>query len=584
MTQSIMQFIETENQNADVYLSNAVVCVDNSDYTAAISNLDEALKIYRDNNLLSGISIALSWKALCVYLLKTLSFDETMLLVEEAKFLALKSSFSEALLNNSFVSGIICFYENNFLESLNLLKIVSSQSNNEFLKEKADIVMRKIDAVESHSIEYVQQKLSNDNLRSQLVSLLKLGRLISAETNIDALIEAIAWETSSALNADRCTVFMYDKENNELWSKVATGMGTEEIRFPADKGLAGHVAMTGNTVNIQDAYNDDRFNKEIDNKTGYVTKTILCMPIRNIKHEIVGVFQVLNKQNGVFTSEDEDILVALGSSAGIALENTRLFNRQQKLLEEQKKLFDSFIDTLAASIDARDKITSGHSSRVRTYSQLMCDVLGLSDKDKEEIKHAATLHDIGKIGVRDSVLQKEGKLTDDEYAHIQQHALLTHEILSRIYFSDDYSKVADIAASHHEKFDGNGYFMKKSGADIPLGGRILAVADVFDAITSKRHYRDKMPIKDAISILQKGAGSHFDPDMIDAFLSISCDKMVDIFLTEYGALLKDEHRAILKSYTMKNLMDILCSENISEEQRIFVDLFNTYYTNKSQGM
>ena len=308
------------------------------------------------------------------------------------------------------------------------------------------------------------------------------------------------------------------------------------------------------------------------------------MPIRNIKHEIIGVFQVLNKNNGIFTSEDEDILIALGSSAGIALENTRLFNHQQKMLEEQKKLFESFIATLATSIDARDKITSGHSSRVRMYSELICEQMNLDTKDREVIKHAATLHDIGKIGIRDSVLQKEGKLTTEEYTHIQQHASITYDILSKIYLSNEYAQVAQIAASHHEKYDGSGYFKKLKGDEIPLGGRILAVADVFDAITSKRHYRDKMPIIEAINIIITGAGAHFDPNIVEHFLSIPCDKMVDVFLTEYEALLQEEHRQTLDSYTMKNLYDMLSvEENLDEKQKEFIQLFNLYYTNKSMG-
>ncbi|MCK7521182.1 MAG: tetratricopeptide repeat protein [Ignavibacteriales bacterium] len=164
------------------------------------------------------------------------------------------------------------------------------------------------------------------NLRDPLLSLLKIGRSIAAETSLDKLLEIIAEETKVALNADRCTVFLLDKESNELWSKVALGMGKQEIRFPANMGLAGHVASTGETINITDAYNDPRFNKEIDKKTGYTTKTILCMPMRNLSHDIIGVFQVLNKAgNKVFNDSDEDLLVAIGSSAGIGARKTQVY-------------------------------------------------------------------------------------------------------------------------------------------------------------------------------------------------------------------------------------------------------------------
>ena len=581
--QNFVQNNTTDSKKADELLNNAINFINQSDFGTAKETLKNAMQTYSALSINQGVSVCLSWLALCGYLLKTDDFDTTLGYLAEADFLAQKTSYKDAVDTNRFVTALIYYYENSFSEAKSILSNIAQTTNNAFIKEKSEIIINKINETAKNSVEYVEQKLHNESKNLTLLSLLKIGRLISAETNLDALLETIANETSKALNADRCTVFLLDKNTNELWSKVATGMGSEEIRFPASKGLAGHVAMTGNTINIKDAYNDERFNKDIDNKTGYVTKTILCMPIRNLRHEIMGVFQVLNKKDGVFTQDDEDTLIALGSSAGIALENTRLFNHQQKMLEDQKRLFDSFIDTLAASIDARDKITSGHSSRVRMYSQLICEILNLSEEDKEVIKHAATLHDIGKIGVRDSVLQKEGRLTPEEYEHIQQHAFITHEILSKIYLSDKYAQVADIAASHHEKYDGSGYFKHLSGENIQLGGRILAVADVFDAITSKRHYRDKMPILDAMGIIKNGAGNHFDPKIVEAFFKIPCDKMVDVFLTEYNTTLREEHRTILHKFNMGNLYDFLSSENTTYEQQDFINLFNFYYTNKSMG-
>lgn len=572
----------TNTSNADTTLHLAITAIDKSEFLEAQNKLKQAEKEYSTLHLPQGVSICLAWKALCGYLLKTEDYTATLKTINEAKFLAEKTLYKDAIDTYRFVTGIICFYENNFNEAKLLLSDLNKKTSNTFIKDKSGIILNKLTEKIKNEVEFIEQKFGN-NVNSPLISLLKIGRLISAETDLDTLLQTLATETAKALNADRCTVFLLDKQTNELWSKVATGMGAEEIRFSATKGLAGHVATTGLTINIQDAYNDNRFNKDIDNKTGYVTKNILCMPIRNMKHEIIGVFQVLNKNNGFFTSEDEDILIALGSNAGIALENTRLFNYQQKMLEDQKLLFSSFIDTLAASIDARDKITSGHSRRVTMYSELICHILNIPEEEKDAIKHAAILHDIGKIGIRDSVLQKEGKLTQEEYEHIQQHATITYEILSKIYLSGKYVQVADIAASHHEKFDGSGYFKKLNGEEIPLGGRILAVADVFDAITSKRHYRDKMPILNAINIIKEGAGSHFDPKIVDAFMGIRCDKMVDVFLTEYNSSLKEEHREILSKYTINDIYTTLSAAETNSEQQSFINLFNEYYTNKSTG-
>ena len=180
------------------------------------------------------------------------------------------------------------------------------------------------------------------------------------------------------------------------------------------------------------------------------------MPIRNIKLEIIGVFQVLNKKSGEFSEYDEDILLAIGTNAGIAIENNMLFKIQQKMLDEQQKLFAGFIDTLAASIDARDKITLGHSTRVKLYSELICGKLNLNKDVTGIISKAAMLHDIGKIGIKDAVLQKKGALTKEEYEQIKEHVKITYDILCKTNLNASFAEIAEIAASHHEKYDGTG--------------------------------------------------------------------------------------------------------------------------------
>ena len=413
----------------------------------------------------------------------------------------------------------------------------------------------------------------SNQTKDPLIALVKIGQAVAAEKDINLLIKTIAEETKTALNADRCTVYLYDKETDELYSKVATGLDIQELRIPSDKGLAGHVLKTGETINIKDAYSDTRFNSDIDKETGYRTKNMLCMPIKNFNQEIIGVFQVLNKFDEYFTPDDEDLLVAIASNAGISLENAQLFERQRKLLEEQKIVLDSFIETLATSIDARDKITSGHSTRVKMYAVLIANEFGMEQNDLYILEKAAALHDIGKIGIRDAVLQKEGKLTPEEYKHIQQHVEITHHILEKIHMSKDFQQITEIACSHHEKFDGSGYYRHLKGEDIPFGGRILAVSDVFDAITSKRHYRDKMPIDKVINIIKEGSGNHFDPLVVEKFLSIKLNDIVKVFCTENSMCMVNEDMETLKKY---NLLDLYYSivNNCSNK---LLQVFNKYY-------
>jgi len=419
--------------------------------------------------------------------------------------------------------------------------------------------------------------------RDPFLALLRIGRSIAAETDIDKLLNIITEETQKALSADRCTLFLLDKDTNELWSKVALGMGKQEIRFPVNMGLAGHVATTGETINIKDAYNDSRFNREIDKKTGYKTKTILCMPMRNLNHEIVGVFQILNKfANEYFTEEDEDLLVAIGSSTGIALENARLFKKQQIMYEEQKRSFVSFINTLSASIDAKDKITAGHSKRVTSYSVAISEQMKLSREQLEAIEHAALLHDFGKIGIKDSVLCKEGKLTDEEYKQVQEHANITYEILKNMYFEEKFRDVPEIAASHHEKYNGSGYFRKLSGEDIPIGGRILAVSDVFDAITSKRHYRDRMPFLNVLNILKKDSGSHFDNKVVDKFFEIKLEKLFNILFCREEYSDTDKDMEIFINYSLEDFHQMLLKEEDAktDEEKLILETFERIYNPK----
>ncbi len=554
-------------------IKKGLIILENKDYEGAIAVFADAEKFYREKNEGDKISVTLSLMGMSKYLLDRNNYNEALKLLNDARYMAQYSKSDTAKLVNEYAQGTLYFGE-----GMNDVALIHFDNAKNISMNSGDEL-----SIMGYVLTRIKQirngmDFSLPITSDPLVSLVKIGRSITAVTDIDVLLKVIAEETKIAIQADRCTVFMLDKEKNELWSKVALGMDSQEIRFPADKGLAGYVVKTGEPLNIPDAYNDPRFNPDIDKETGYRTKTILCMPIKNNNQEIIGAFQVLNKLSGVFTKGDEDLLVAIGGSASIALENAQLFEQQKELYKEQKILFESFIDTLATSIDARDKITAGHSSRVKLYSMLIVDELGCDSKFKELVEKAAILHDIGKIGIRDSVLQKEGKLTDDEYKHIQEHVRITHDILEKIHTSDDFKMITEIACSHHEKYDGSGYYRHLSGEDIPYGGRILAVADVFDAITSRRHYRDKMPIQNVIDILLGGKNKHFDGNLVDAFLRISVDKIIRVFLTENHNSFKDEDCETLSHYNLLNIHDYIVDENASDEQKHIADLFNFYYS------
>ncbi len=412
--------------------------------------------------------------------------------------------------------------------------------------------------------------LEEENRR--LHSLLQVTQSLSSILDLETLLFRIMDVVGENLQADRCTVFLLDEERNELWSKVAMGV-RKEIRFPANKGIAGFVATTGEVLNIPDAYQDYRFNPEIDKKTGYHTKSILTMPMRNKRNEIIGVFQVLNKKEGAFTKADEELLQAISNIAAASIENAQLY-------EEQRKSFISFIETLSTTLDARDYITSGHSRRVTLYAVQVARLMRLPAKEVNLIRYAALLHDIGKLGVPEIVLFKNKKLTDDEYEIIKRHASLSMSILNKIHFQKDLRGIPLVAASHHEKIDGSGYPQGLKGDQIPLGGKILAVCDVFDALTSRRQYRDRMDIEKVMKILDNETGRAFEPFVVYHFKNIKLNILIEILEFGHNQELDKQDLALLQKYTLHDLLGIRAKSKKTEEEQRMENTFLRYYSRR----
>jgi len=193
---------------------------------------------------------------------------------------------------------------------------------------------------------------------------------------------------------------------------------------------------------------------------------------------------------------------------------------EQKVEEQAQKIRASFlsaITALAYALEAKDIYTSGHSQRVVEISVAIAEELGMPQDSIDKIRLAGLLHDIGKIGVKESVLNKLGKLTDEEYQHIKSHCDVGERILTPVVEDEEILKVV---RHHHERYDGRGYPDGLSGEQIPLGARILAVADTYDALTSERPYREAMSAETAFAEIERGRGAQFDPEVTNAFLRI----------------------------------------------------------------
>jgi HD-GYP domain-containing protein (c-di-GMP phosphodiesterase class II) len=240
------------------------------------------------------------------------------------------------------------------------------------------------------------------------------------------------------------------------------------------------------------------------------SRSFICCPIV-CDGEPLGILAVDNlKTKRPLLQSDMNLLMGIAPVIGVSIRNA-------ELLQARTEQMNSILEVMAASIDARDPMTAGHSKKVKEYALGICEELGLSNDYSEVVGVAASLHDYGKIGVPDSLLKKEGKLTAEEYEVIKTHAEKTRKILSQMKFEGMFRQVPEIAGAHHEKLDGSGYPQGLKGDEIPLGAQIIAVADFFEAITANRHYRNPMPIDRAFRLLREEAGAHFRQKIIDAF-------------------------------------------------------------------
>lgn len=338
--------------------------------------------------------------------------------------------------------------------------------------------------------------------------LLEFATVMAKENELHNLLEAMADYAKKLVHADRCSIFLYEPKEDELWTTVAHG--TDTIRIPADTGIAGYAALSKEIQIVVDAYNDFRFNPEIDQHTGYTTKSILTVPLLNHNDEVIGVFQALNKEDGLFSMDDAEMLLLISNYASKSIENALLYTQ---LTHTQTQI----ILKLSSAAEFKDEDTSKHTKRVALYSAMIAKALGLPNKDIELIKLTAPMHDAGKIGISDAIIHKPGKLTDEEFVTMRNHAMIGYNLLC-----DDDNEflrtASEIARDHHEKVDGSGYPEGRIGDDISLFGRIVAIADVFDALTTKRPYKEAWPFDTAIEYLDEQKGSHFDTTLVDLFI------------------------------------------------------------------
>ncbi len=338
----------------------------------------------------------------------------------------------------------------------------------------------------------------------------KIWRKVGSTKRADTLIASITQITRYALKASVSSLYLLDEKNQELLLRCSNGPADRQIKrfqINSEAGITGWVARNGQPLIVNDVEKDPRFNRLIDEVYGLPTKSIICAPLI-VHRKVMGVIKVVNKAGGAdFGMQDLQTLAAVATTAALTEENLRL----SECLQDSYK---STIKALVSLVDAKETTGGGHSKRVARYALIGANNLSLSEGDKQTIEYAAILHDIGKLAIPDSVLNKSGTLSNEEWSIMHRHPIIGHELLKNIPFLEEASR---LILNHHERYDGNGYPYGQKGEAIPMGSRLIAVADAFDNMTTEHAYRAALNYKQAFTELNKNARIQFCPVAVKAF-------------------------------------------------------------------
>jgi len=342
----------------------------------------------------------------------------------------------------------------------------------------------------------------------KLFKLYHISRTISSTLKLDDILKIILDFSIKTSGANKGSVMLLDEKKNVFFIKVAHNLSEKiirEINFAKDENTIGWVVKNKKPLYIKDLEKDKRFSKK--GGVDYKLNQLLIVPII-IEGEVKGVINLDN--NTSFTTDTINLLKSFSEQVAVAINNAHLY----------QKIRDSYFEivkALAQAIEAKDPYTHGHSERVMQYSLMIAQKFGLSKEEKDSLRYAAILHDIGKIGVRGIILNNPNGLTTEEYGEVKRHPIIGENIISPI---ELLQPIRPLIRHHHEWYNGKGYPDGLSKEDIPLGARILAVVDAYDAMKSNRPYRKALTEKTAIQELKQGSGSQFDSTIVEVFLEI----------------------------------------------------------------
>jgi HD-GYP domain-containing protein (c-di-GMP phosphodiesterase class II) len=340
-----------------------------------------------------------------------------------------------------------------------------------------------------------------------LSTLHHVSDLLATARDMHGVAEATLRAILDVTAADRAAIVLrrLDPETGDPEVAAARARVATDEPFTVSRALVADVIDKGVSTFANDASADARFSGGESIIAQHV-RSVMCVPLRTTGQILGALYADSLSGAGRFTEGDLELMAAIGNQAGVALHRVRLMGELERLLIDT-------IRAIAATIDAKDGYTHRHSERVAALSKRIAEAMGLPAGEQETVALAALLHDVGKIAVPDSILNKPGTLTPEEFAEMTKHPEHGARILGNIQSATIRAVVPGVK-HHHEKWDGTGYPDGLAGEEIPLPGRILGVADFLDALTSTRAYRTPVPIGEAVRMISSAAGTHFDPAIV----------------------------------------------------------------------
>ncbi len=390
--------------------------------------------------------------------------------------------------------------------------------NNILLRNKKGVVSGT--AIIGEDITF--KKISDEALKRRLQNiqaLFTIDQAITGQHDLSYTLEVVLEQVVNRLHVDAAAILLLNKETEKLEFSASLGFYGTEIEktcLNIGQGGAGQAAREKRLVSLYNLDSDSDTLLGTGLLKGEGLKCYHGVPLI-VNNQVKGVLELFHRRDLQTDEEWLDFFSTLAQQAAIAVENATMFSDLQTLNEELLNAYDTTIEGWSRALDMRDKETESHTKRVTEMTVRLAKAAGMTDEQRKYIRWGALLHDIGKMGIPDHVLFKKEKLTDEEWACIQQHPQNAYELLSPIRYLQP---AIEIPYCHHEKWDGSGYPRGLKGEEIPLCARLFAVVDVWDALLSDRPYRPGWPLQKVLDHIRTLSGTHFDPYAVKLFFSV----------------------------------------------------------------